>query len=166
MIEAEDWDLGDILRASLGHPLDALAAIPAVDQQVRAATPNELAAIEVVAEKAARLQDEIKAAVGEKGGELRKLKDQLKQSLLQHGLKELTIAGRPPIELSETKNRKPTRKAIVATMQDALVDELGEVEAKKEGKIRAFKLWASIKPTIGHSLSIPDPSPPDIEPSY
>ena len=163
------YDLGDIIRLSLGPPeavLNAMAAIPETPEEVAPPSDNEMAEIEKLATDAAALQDFIKEAIGSKSGDLRKLKAQLKERLIHFGLKEVTIAGRPPIELNESKTRKPTRKAIVSVMQKQLVEELGETEAKKEGKLRAFKLWASIEQSTSQSLSIPDPSPPEMESPY
>ena len=66
-------------------------------------------------------------------------------------------------------NRKPTRKAIVAAMQKAYIDKLGDkAKGMKEGKIRAFALWGAIEATPGHKLTIPAPAPEagDVEPNY
>jgi len=163
------YDMGDLIRAMLGNPLDALARADIVSDVEPARPPSagELAAIQDLAENAARLQDEIQAAVGDKGGELRKLKSQLKDQMLRHGLRDVSIAGRPPIELTESSSRKPTRKAIVSAMQKAMIKQLGDEEkGMKEGKMKALNLWNLIEPSKTNSLSIPDPSPPEMESPY
>jgi hypothetical protein len=162
----ENYDIGDLIRANMGNALDAIVKAidqaPAIDgdesveEQVRPATDDELADIEALAMEAAEVQDEIKAAVGDKGAKLKILKAQLKDRMLQHGLKEVVIAGRPPIELEERRSRKPTRKLIIAAMQK----EHGDAEGKK----KALKLWNSIEYSTTQSVSIPDPTPPSEEP--
>lgn len=169
-----DLSIGDIIRATLGNPLDALAkadTLPAIpeqlEQQIRPPTPNELAVIESLAEKAAKLKDEISAAMGTKGSDLRKLTAELKDKMLSHGMKEVVIAGRPPIELTEKLTRKNTRKALVAAYQKVMIEKLGdEKKGMKEGKMKGLNMWNKIDQSIGHTLSIPDPSPPDVEPHY
>ena len=86
------------------------------------------------------------------------MKSELKDRMIQHGLKEVSIDGRPPIELTERSSRKPTRKAIIKAMQD----EHGDADGKK----KALKLWNSIEPAISHGLTIPDPSPPELDSPY
>lgn len=152
---AMNYDMGDLIRSlslSSGQTKDVVESDATVPP-----TEEELAAIEELAEKAAHLQDELRAAVGTKQRELKALKSQLKDRLLHHGLDEVNIAGRPPIELSVTKSRKPTRKNITAVM----------VEVDPEnGKKRALNLWNKIPQTKSHSISIPDPSPDDTEAPY
>jgi len=181
-----DYNVGDLIRAMLGNPLDAIAkadivpdqSVPAqqaraeasceqIAEQVRPPTQEEQAEIEALAESAAQLQDEIKALMGDRSKKMRALKDQLKDRFLRHGLKEVTIAGRPPIELTESKNRKPTRKAIIEVMQKTMIAQLGdEKEGKKQGKMKALNLWNAIEQTTSNSISIPDPSPPEMESPY
>jgi len=185
MIDPGDFNLGDIIRVAFtdkAATLDNLAKAdiisddePAIEEQVRPPTDNELAEIELLAAKAAELQDRLKEVTGTMAGDLRKLKDQLKLKMLDHGLKELSIAGRPAIELTETSSRKPTRKAIIDVLEKAAVGKLTEEErrdakklkaAKADGKTKALNLWNAIEPTAGHSLKIPDPSPPEVDSPY
>ena len=161
----EDYHISDIVRAAFGNPVDALVAAlvredEAVAEQVRPPTANEQAAIEVVASKAAALQDEISHLMGDRGKKLKALRAELTGKMLKHGMKELKIAGRPAIELTATRSRKANKKTITA----ALVKKLGE----KEGKMKAANLWNAIEWKNGHSLSIPQPAPDmdDVEPSY
>jgi len=146
-------EIGEVIRVAFGKPVDA-DADEAVVEQVRPPTDNEKAAIEKIAAEAAALQDEL-SMYGEKFGKLKALKKDLTGKMILHGLKELKIAGRPAIELADTNSRKPTRKAIVAAMQKAYVEKLGEKEGMKEGKTRAFALWGAIESTPGHKLTIP-----------
>lgn len=178
MTNTPDYDIGDILRAALGCPLDAVVQAtsePAIEEQVRPPTKEELAEITELAEKAARLQDEVRELVGDKNRELSALKKQLKQKFLDHGMEELQIAGRPPIELTTSNARKANRKTIVAAYQkrelELLTDEQrrdpkAKKKAEAEGKRKGLNLWNTIDMTTSHSLSIPDPSPPDLEPDY
>ena len=164
-------NIGDMIRVAFGNPLDAVAAAlireDALAEQVRPPTDNEQAEIEKVAAEAAALQDEL-AVHNEAFDKLRALKKDLTGRMIQHGMKELKIDGRLAIELTDTNSRKPTRKAIVSAMQKAYVEKLGEKEGMKEGKTRAFALWAALEPTIGHKLTIPAPVPEigDVEPNY
>ena len=166
----DDYDIGDVIRATLGNPLDAVVKgieEPAIEEQVRAPTPNELSEIEKLATEAAGLQDELRAAVGDKQRRLKALTGQLKDQMIRHGLNDVRIAGRPPIELTTRSNRKPTQKSIVAAMQKEMVAKLGdEKKGKAEGKRLALNLWNSIEPTVSQNVSIPDPSPPEVEAPY
>lgn len=167
----DTYDIGDIIRASMGNPLDAIvkatAPEPAIVDQVRPATAEDLAAITATAEEAARLQDEIKATMGDRGRQLSKLKAELKDKMLKHGLRELTVNGRPPIELSESNSRKPTRKAIIKVLQDAYVLKLGDKKkGEAEGKMKALNLWNAIETVTSYSVSIPDPVPTEMESPY
>lgn len=160
----EDAHIGDIIRAAFGNPVDAIAAAvareEAVAAQVRPPTDNERAAIEKLATETAALQDEIAELLGDRGKRLSSMKKDLTGRMIAHGLKEIVISGRPAIELTQTRSRKGTRKAIVA----ALIEKLGE----KEGKMKGANLWNAIKFVEGHKLSIPSPVPEsgDVEPSY
>lgn len=153
----DDLNIGDIIRATLGNPLEAIAkaeglAPPAIEEQVRLPTANEMVVIEELASEAARLQDEIRDLLGDRQKRLSSLKDQLKDQMLQRGLKEINLTGRPPIELSESKNRRPTKKSIVEALQSLL--------GEKEGKEKGEAVWNRIEPSISYSLSIPDPVGP------
>lgn len=160
------------------NPLDAMArsdiaSEPAIDEQVRDPNEEELDRIRELASSAAQLQDEIKQVMGDRAARLSSMKKQLKEELLRFGLQEVRIAGRAPIELTTSNNRKATRKSIIETMQKLLVSQLGEnapeeavAEAEKEGKKRALNLWNNIERTTSYSLSIPDPAPPDLESPY
>jgi len=183
-LDPGDFNIGDIVRVAFGDPsqtLDHLAKAdiapdePAIEEQVRPPTDNELAEIEKIAADAAELQDKLKEATGTMAGDLKKKKDQLKEKMIRHGLKELTIGGRPPIEITETKSRKPTRKAIIGVLENASVGKLTDGQrrdpkqlkkAKAEGKTKALNLWNSIERTTSQSLKIPDPSPPGVESPY
>jgi hypothetical protein len=164
--------IGDVIRAAFGNPVDAIAAAvareDAIAEQVRPPTDNEKAAIEKIAAEAAALQDEIADLMGDRGSRLSALRKDLTGKMIRHGLKELKIAGRPAIELANTSSRKPTRKAIVAALQKAYVEKLGEKDGMKEGKLKAFALWNSLAPTPGVKLTIPAPVPEsdEVEPSY
>lgn len=173
--------MGDIIRAMLGNPLDAMAKAdivadePAIAEQVKTLDDEGLKALVELAEKAAQKQDELKAAIGDKQGELKKLKGELKESMLKYGLKELRIAGRPPIELTEKSSRKANRKNIISTMQEAFVKKLTDEErrdskkvkeAEAEGKMKALNLWNAIPQTPSQSLSIPDPTPVEPDSPY
>lgn len=159
MTESPDsFDIGDIIRSIHLNPLDAIVKSPAMSEeqvveQVRPPTADELAEIEELAFKAGEIQDQIKGLLGDRPKELARLKDQLKERLLRHGLKEVSIAGRPPIELTESNSRKATRAAII----DVMVNKLGP----KEGKMKALNLWNQLPQSTSYSISIPDPSPPD-----
>ena len=172
MTNTPDYDMGDIIRGLLGNTLDAVAKAvePAIDEQIVDASVQELDELRSLAEKAARAQDELKDAIGDKQKNLRKLKDELKDRMLKHGLKELKIAGRPPIEITESSSRKPTRKGIIKAYQDGYTKKLTDEErrdpkkvkaAEAEGKTKALNLWNSIEPSVSQSLKIPDPAPTD-----
>ena len=181
LVDPGHYDIGDIVRVAFtDKPLDALAQADIVPdgpamEQVRPPTDNEAAEIEKLAMEAARLQDELKAAAGELPGELKKAKDQLKERMLRHGLKEVTITGRPPIELTASNSRKPTRKAIVGVLEEAAVKKLTEEQrrdskklkaAKVEGKTKALNLWNAIPYSTTQSVRIPDPAPSEPESPY
>jgi len=151
-----DINMGDLIQ-SVFLP-DGKKEEPAIDEQDRAPSPNELAALEKLAEEAAQLQDELKQKEkDERPAKLKALKAELLGKMLSHGLKELKIFGRPTIEVVTTNSRKPTRKAIIATM---------EKMDKEHGKENAIKIWNMIPMTPSTSLSIPDPSPPEEDAPY
>jgi hypothetical protein len=146
-----------------------------IEEQVRPPDQAELAAIEAIAQNAAQLQDEIRERMGDRAQRLKALKAELKGKLLQHGLKEITINGRPPIELTESNSRKPTRKAIIGVMEEACAKKLTDEErrepkklkaAKAEGKMKALNLWNAIPYATSTSVKIPDPSPEELESPY
>ncbi len=174
---SDEFSIGDIIRAACINPLDAIVRAdglegPAIDEQVRAPTDNELAELEQIAFDAARVQDELRAAVGDLDKKLRGLRDQLKERLLRHGLKEVVIAGRPPIELTESNSRKPTRKSIIEVLEAAEVSKIVNPspkalkEAKAKGKMKALNLWNAIPQSTSYGISIPDPTPPEVDSSY
>jgi hypothetical protein len=157
--------MGDLINSIFKNPVDAITEAVVreeeeerIAEQLRPATDNELAEIETIAEAAAKLQDELKAEpVDERPKQLKALKAELLARLLKHGMKELNIPGRPAIEVVVTNNRKPTRKAIIATMEKA---------DPKEGRKKAIQLWNSIEPTTSEKVVIPEPSPPEVESPY
>jgi hypothetical protein len=181
-IDPGDYNIGDIVRVAFtDKPLDALAKAdivpdePAIVEQVRKPTDNELAALEKLAGEAARTQDKLKAAQGSMPGDLKKLRAQLKEQMIRYGMTEVSIDGRPPIELTSSNSRKPTRKAIVAILEEAAEKKLTEEQrrdakqvkkAKKEGKTKALNLWSLIPQTTSQSVRIPDPSPPEVDSPY
>ena len=175
------YDIGDLVRVAFGQPLDALAqadippAAPAIEVQDRPPSDNELAVIEKLAADAAELQDKLKVAAGSMAADLKKLKAQLKEKMIRHGMSEVNINGRPPIELTSSNSRKPTRKAIIGVLEDASVKKLTDEQrgdpkqlkaAKREGKTKALNLWNAIDYTTSQSVKIPDPSPPEVEAPY
>jgi len=181
-IDPGDYNIGDLVRVAFADkPLDALAKAdiapsePAIEEQVRKPTDNEQAEIEKLATEAAELQDELKAATGDKGSRLKSLRNQLKEKMLQHGLTEVNINGRPPIELATSQSRKASRKSIVAVLEDAEAKKLTKEQqrdpkvlkkAKSEGKKKALNLWNTIPYTVSQSIKIPDPAPPEVDSPY
>ena len=160
-------DIGDIVRATFGLPEVALAGIPeTIEEQVRPPTQEEELEIEKLAQSAATLQDEIKELLGDKAGRVQKMRAELKDRMLRHGLTEVTIAGRPPIELTSSNSRKPTRKAIMTVLQKAYVEKLGEKEGMKEGTMKALNLWNAIEQTTSYSVKIPDVTPDEVSSPY
>ena len=174
-----NFSIGDLVRATWGNPLDALAkadtAPDQIEEQVRPPDQAELAAIEAIAQNAAQLQDEIRERMGDRGQRLKALRAELKGKLLQFGMTEITIPGRPAIELTESNSRKPTRKAIIAVMEEASVKKLTDEQrrdpkqlkkAKADGKMKALNLWNTIPYSVSQSIKIPDPSPEELESPY
>lgn len=173
----DDYDIGDVIRAALGNPLDAIAQAsePAIEEQVSSPTSNEQAEIEALAMEAAQLQDELRAAIGDKQSRLRGLTGRLKDQMLKHGMRSVIVAGRPPIELVERSNRKPTRKAIIDVLQNEELKQLTDEQSKDpkvrqkamdQGKTKALNLWNKIEPTISQSITIPEPTPPEVDSPY
>jgi len=164
-------DIGDLIRQLSFSPAKSAppAEEPAIQDQVRDPTEQELADLRTLAVEAAALQDELKALVGDRDRRLRALRDQLKGEFLRFGLTRLDIAGRGPIELTCSNSRKPTRKSLVEAAQRLLVAQMGEekrAEAEAEGKKRVTNLWNAIEPTPSYGISIPDPTPSDPESPY
>jgi len=157
--------MGDLIRAIHMNPCDAMARAdivgegPAIEEQDRSPTPNELAEIEKLAEDAARIQDELRAIKDDRPTKLKKLKAELLGRMLKHGMRELKIYGRPAIEVSSSRSTKPTRKSIIETLQRMHGDE-------KKGRKEAIKIWNAIEVTVSNSLKIPEPSPPEVEAPY
>lgn len=144
-------------------------------EQVRAPSSDELQEIEALCERAARLQDEISSVVDPRPGQLKKLRDEIKSRMIKHGLRDVSIAGRPPIELVESASRKPTRKAIIDVMMESERKKLTEEQrrdpklvkkAEDAGKMRALNLWNAIEPTTSYSVKIPEPTPSETEAPY
>ena len=166
-------DIGDIIRAGLGS--QATSAEPAIADQVRPPTSDEMREIEELCTKAALLQDELSAIKDDRPGRLKKLRDEIKLRMLKHGLRDVVIAGRPPIELAESSSRKPTRKAIVDVYVRDAVSKLTEEQrrdpkltkkAEQEGKRLALNLWNAIEPSTSFSVKIPEAAPTEIESPY
>lgn len=160
-------EMTDLINAIFHNPLDAVAKAlddeEEVQRQIRPATPEELAAIEALAQKTALLQDELKALIathiGTKSKELSVLKDQLLESMLNHNLSEVWVKGRPPIEVVVKKERKASKKSIIAALSKINGDP-------KKGTEEGNKLWNTIPQVDKETLSIPDPSPPEIDSPY
>lgn len=154
-------DIADIISAIFARPADPPQDddAEAVQRQIRPATPNEMADIEALAMRTALLQDEVRALMGKKAQELRNLQQQLLDRMLNHGIPELHIAGRPAIEVVLRKERRASKKSITA----ALTKELGD---PKKAAAEATKLWNSIPQVDKESLVIPDVAQPDIESPY
>jgi hypothetical protein len=181
-LDPGDYSIGDLIRvAFVDKPLDALAKAdispdePAIEDQVRVPTDNEKAEIEEIAMKAAELHDELKAAMGNKPQRLKSLRAQLKEKMIRHGLTEVNINGRPPIELTSSSSRKASRKSIIGVLEAAAVSKLTEEQrrdskqlkkAQKEGKTKALNLWNAIPMTPSQSVKIPDPTPPEVDSPY
>lgn len=168
-------DIGDIIRSALGAESSEEDAPAAIADQVRPPTSEEMREIEELCAKAAKLQDELRAVVDTRPAELKKLRAEIKDRMLLHGLQDVVIAGRPPIELAESNSRKPTRKAIIDVYEKDALKKLTEEQkrdpkAKKkalqEGKRLALNLWNAIEPTTSHSVKIPDPTPTEVESPY
>ena len=150
-----DINMGDLIRSVFLNPCDAIARVeePAICEQVKAPTEEELAEMEKLAEAAAQLQDEISQTPKDpRPGQLKALKGELLNRLLRHGMKELDIHGRPSIEVVTTSARKINRKVLMDTM--------GRLDPEN-GKNNAVKIWNAIPMTPSDKLVIPDPSPPD-----
>ena len=167
-------NIGDVIRTTLGKPAKSDAP-EELASQVRPPTSEEMAEIENIATEAARLQDELRAVDDDRPARLRKLVGELKIRMLAHGLTDVVISGRPPIELGTTNNRKPTRKGIIAAFQDLELEKLTEEqrrdtklvkEAESKGKQNGLNFWNRIEPTTSHSVKIPDPTPPEVESPY
>lgn len=163
-----DYDMGDLIRAMVGNPLDAIAKAdtapdkkdpePAITEQAQDPSPAEMKELVELATSAAELQDEIKSLLGDRSKRLSAIKKQLKHQMQNFALNEVQIAGRGPIELTSSSSRKGTLKAITLAMQD----QHGEVEGKKLAK----ELWGRIDPTVSWSLSIPDRIPEEPDSPY
>lgn len=181
-IDPGDYNIGDIVRVAFSDsPLDALAKAdivpdePAIEEQVRKATDNEQAEIEGLAREAAELQDELKKSIGDKNTRLKSLRNQLKEKMILHGLKEVVINGRPPIELTSSSSRKASRKSIIEVLEDVAVGKLTDDQrrdprqlkaAQKQGKTNALNLWNKIPMTDSQSVKIPDPAPAEMDSPY
>jgi hypothetical protein len=131
----------------------------AVQRQIRQATPEEMVELEALAARTASLQDQIKALMGDKAKELSAMKAQLLDRMLTHNLTEIYVRGRPAIEVVIKKDRKPTKKSILAVFTKQLGD------AKKAAE-ETNRLWNAIPQADKESLSIPDATPPEIDSPY
>lgn len=159
-----NFKMDDLIRSVFMNPCDAMAHAdivdePAIEEQARAPSPNELADLEKLAEAAARLQDDIKANPDDRSKQLKVLKDELLDKMLTFKLNSLEIPGRPAIEVTTSRSTKANRKNLIATMQELLGDE-------KKGKTEALRIWDRLPMPESHSLKIPDPSPPEVDSPY
>lgn len=168
-----DIGIGDLVNSIFLNALDNRARASSRDddeeqtqRQLRQATPEEMAAIEALAAKAAGLQDEVKVIlakveqlVGPKSKELSALKADLLERMLTHNLTEVWVPGRPAIEVVVRKERKASKKSIIAALSKILGDT-------KKGATEGTKLWNSIPQVDKEALSIPDRTPPEIESPY
>lgn len=168
-------DIGDIIRATLSRVTSSDAPEAAIADQVRPPTSEEMKEIEELCASAAQLQDELKAETDDRPARLKALRDEIKDRMLKHGLRDVVIAGRPPIELAESNSRKPTRKAIVDVYVKDAISKLTEEQqrdpklkkkAEQEGKRLALNLWNAIEPSTSFSVKIPDPAPTEMESPY
>lgn len=159
-------DMADLINVIFMNPLDAVVKgiadddEEAIQRQIRPATPEEMADIESLAQRAALLQDEIKGLLGNKPRELAALKEQLLERMLNHGLPEVYVPGRPAIEVVVRNERKGSKKSLIA----ARTKELAGDKAKATEEIT--RLWNAIPQVPKESLSIPDPTPPEIDSPY
>lgn len=155
-------DMLDLISAIFLRPEPAKeedAEEEAVQRQIRQATPEEMVEIEALAARTALLQDQIKALMGDKAKELNAMKAQLLDRMLTHNLPEVYVRGRPAIEVVIKKDRKPTKKSILAVF----TKELGD--AKKAAE-ETNRLWNSIPQVPKETLVIPDATPPEIDSPY
>jgi hypothetical protein len=153
-------DITTLMRAH-NKPLDQLATItPAQDEgeasasprQIIAASPKDTEEMREMAERAAKVFDEIEdlyrpiaGLIAAKEKELKVLKEELVDRMLSHGTKNIKIQDRPPLELVTKKDKQKTMKEFIRI--------LGPDEGKK--------LWNSLTMDEHHSLKIPQATPPD-----
>lgn len=146
---SEPVSLGDIVTAMFARPSnpkaeddepsDSSSPPPAEARQITPATPEQLVAIKELAASAADLFDEIEELVGSKAVELGAKKQALRELMLAHGMKEIEVPGRPPVELNTKRDKKPTKKAITAIL----------------GPEKGAELWAKLPAEPSHYVTIP-----------
>jgi hypothetical protein len=164
-----DIGIGDLINAIFKRPERVSAPEEDEEQvkrQIRPATPQEMAEIEALAAKAALLQDEVKLIlakvdelVGARSKMLSSMKAELLDRMLNHNLTEVWVPGRPAVEVVVKKERKASKKGIIAALSKSLGDE-------KKGALEGNALWNSLPQVDKQTLSIPDPSPPEGDSPY
>lgn len=126
------------------EPSDSPVAPPPQAKQISAPTAAELKEVQELADQAAELYDEIEELVGAKTAELAAKKTALRERMLGHGLKEVTVAGRPAIALATKRDKEVTKKAITGLL----------------GVEETAKLWNNLPVKTSHYISIPPRTPP------
>jgi hypothetical protein len=127
------------------EPSEAISAAPKAARQITAASPEKLAQIKELAEQTCELYDKIQELVGSLTVELGVKKKELLEDMLNHGLKQVEVSGRPPVELTIKNDKKPNKKNIIAVLG---VDE-------------GNKLWQALPTGSSEYLSIPPKTPPE-----
>jgi hypothetical protein len=163
------WE--DLLRLVFkGGPLDFLAAQapdPTDKPQITKPTADDIQKMKDLGEQAAQAQDQIEEILGPINRQLKAIRDhmmepvagsidQLEQQLdsskrellekmLNHGIKNVKIPDRAPIEVVTKKDRSLTKKELLRILD------------KKEGT----RVWDALEVTEKHSLKIPPPTSPE-----
>lgn len=146
--------LGDIVTAMFtdppantggSEPSEPNNNPPPEVRQITAATPADMVAIKALADQCGELFDEIEELVGNKAAELGEKKQALKELLLNHGLKEVAVAGRTPITLATKRDKETSKKAITGVL----------------GATDANALWSKLPVKTSHYISIPPRLPPE-----
>jgi len=87
---------------------------PKPKRQITPPSNEELAELQELAAEVGELADEIATRVGSLGHELQAKKKQLLTKLLQHGLSEVRVEGRPVMKVTTDKRKDTSKKTITA----------------------------------------------------
>ena len=141
--------IGLVFAPSPVDPADTAQVVspPAQPQptQITPATAEEMTKLVELAEETCELSDKIQGLVGSLTVALGEKKKELMTKMLGHGLKKVSVADRPPVELTISNSKNSSKTALIGVL----------------GVAEGSTLWNKLPTRTSESLKIPPKTAPE-----